>query len=187
MQSIRSAFARDSIPTCPSPFLSSHSHRTATYPTPFTSRPRCLILLRARVECDDTDPVVRIGVWEKVLESHVLKTACVFCPQAPAVQTRVADAFTQGGKLLADGRNGQDAFGHTLWALCRGFGKMSPAAVMQTLLDLVARQGTPFSVFLGELRLLVSNVRCVEQVAPEGSSMHLAIKPTIYQFASLSA
>ena len=49
-------------------------------------------------------------------------------------------------------------------------------------------QGTPFSVFLGELRLLVSNVRCVGQVAPEDGNMQLAIKTSIDdKFASLSA
>ena len=59
---------------------------------------------------------------------------------------------------------------------------------MQALQNLVAPHGTPFSVYQGELRLLVSNVRCSGQVAPDYGTMQLAIKTSIDdQFASLSA
>ena len=108
-----------------------------------------------------------------MLERHVLKSVRVSSPQAPDVKTLVATAFTQGSKLMEDGCCGHDAFDHIIRALCRGLSKTSPAEVMQTLQNLVVPQGTPFSAFLGELRLLVSNVRCVGQVAPEDGTMEL--------------
>ena len=53
---------------------------------------------------------------------------------------------------------------------------------------LVVPYETPFLVYQGELRLLVSNVRCSGQVAPDDGTMQLAIKTRIDdQFASLSA
>ena len=43
-------------------------------------------------------------------------------------------------------------------------------------------------MYQGELRLLVSNVRCSGQVAPDDGTMQLAIKTAIdEQFASLGA
>ena len=106
----------------------------------------------------------------------------------PAVKTTVANTVAQGSKLLEDGCCGLDAIDHILRSLCRGLRKANPAAVMQTLQNLVVPQGTPFPVLLGELRLLVSCVRCVGQVAPEDDTMQLAIKTSIDdESASLSA
>ena len=46
----------------------------------------------------------------------------------------------------------------------------------------------PSRVYQGELRLLVSNVRCSGQVAPDDETMQLAVKTSLNdQFASLSA
>lgn len=125
--------------------------------------------------------------WEKVLEHHVLKSVRLSCPWAPAVKSLIANACTQDGELLEGGRSGQDAFDTIFGALCQGLCKASSAAVMQTLQNLLVPQGTMFSVYLSELGLLASNVRCVGQVAPEGDTMQPSIKNSVdYQFASLS-
>ena len=142
----------------------------------------------APVACNDTHPIEWTQCWEKVLERHILRSVRSSSPQAPAVKTMAADAFGQGGKLLDTGHNGQTAFDHVLRALSRGLSKASPAAVMQTLQNLVVPQGAPFSEFQGQMRLLVSNVRCVGQVAPEDCTMQLANKTSVYnQYPSLSA
>ena len=102
--------------------------------------------------------------------------------------TLVTDAFAQSGKLLDAGQNVQEVFDHILRALCRGLSRASPATVMQALQNLVVPHRTPFSVYQGELRLLVSNVRCSGQVAPDDGTMQLAIKMSIDdQSASLNA
>ncbi|CAN0155318.1 unnamed protein product, partial [Laminaria digitata] len=59
---------------------------------------------------------------------------------------------------------------------------------MQSLQNVVVPQGTTFSKYQGELRLLVSNVRCTGQVALDDGTMQLAIKTSIDdQLASLGA
>lgn len=123
-----------------------------------------------RVACDDTLPEWTRG-WEKVLERHVLRSVRASSAQAPAVKALVADAFAQGGELMDAGQSGQAAFDNILRALCRGLSRASPAAVMQSLQNLAVTQGTSFSKYQGELRLLVSNVRCTGQVAPDNGTM----------------
>ena len=49
------------------------------------------------------------------------------------MKTLVTDAFTQGGKVLDAGQNGQEVFDHILRALCRGLSRGSQATVMQAL------------------------------------------------------
>lgn len=52
----------------------------------------------------------------------------------------------------------------------------------------MVEQGTPFSVYSGELRLLLANVYCVGPVEPEDGTLQLAIKASIDdQYAGLSA
>ena len=59
---------------------------------------------------------------------------------------------------------------------------------MQALQNLVVPVGTPFSVYLSELRLSAGNVRCIGRVAPEDGTMEIAIKTGVDdQFAGLSA
>ena len=71
---------------------------------------------------------------------------------------------------------------------CRGLSKATPAAVMQALRNLVMPVGTPFSVYVTELRLLLANVRSVGHVAPEDGTLQIAIKTGVDdQFAGLSS
>ena len=59
---------------------------------------------------------------------------------------------------------------------------------MQALQNLVVPVGTPFSSYLSEIKLLVGNVRCIGDVAPEDMTMQIAIKTGVDdQFAKLSA
>ena len=88
----------------------------------------------------------------------------------------IADAFVQGSRLEDEGRRGPDVLQHIIRSLCRGLSRATPAAVMQALENLVVPVGTPFSVYLSELRLLVGNVRCIGHVAPEDGTMQIAIK-----------
>ena len=75
-----------------------------------------------------------------------------------------------------------------LRVLCRRLSKASPAAVMQTLQNFVVPAGTLFSALMGDLRLLVPNVRCVGQVAPDDGAMQLTTKTNIDDnYASLGA
>ena len=100
----------------------------------------------------------------------------------------IADAFAQGVRLQAEGRRGPDVLQLIIRSLCRRRGRATPAAVMQALQNLVVSVGTPFSVYLSELRLLVGNVRCIGHVAPEDGTMQIAIKTGVDdQFAGLSA
>ena len=98
----------------------------------------------------------------------------------------IADSFAQGRRLQDEGRRGPDVLQHIIRYLCRGLSRATPAAVMQALQNLVVPVGTPFSVYLSELRLLVGNVRCIGHVAPEDGTMQIAIKTGVDQFAGLS-
>ena len=100
----------------------------------------------------------------------------------------IADAFARGSHLQAEGRRGPDVLQHIIRSLCRGLSRAIPAAVMQALQNLVVPVGTPFSVYLSELRLLVGNVRCIGHVAPEDGTMQIAIKTGVDdQFSGLTA
>ena len=100
----------------------------------------------------------------------------------------IADAFAQGSRLQAEGGRGPDVLQHIIRSLCRGLRRATHAAVMQALQNLVVPVGTPCSVYLSELRLLVGNVRCIGHVAPEDGTMQIAIKTGVDdQFAGLSA
>ena len=92
----------------------------------------------------------------------------------------IADAFAQGSRLQDEGRRGPDVLQHIIRSLCRGLSRATPAAVMQALQNLVVPVGTPFSVYLSELRLLVGNVRCIGHVAPEDGTMQIAILSLIH-------
>lgn len=85
----------------------------------------------------------------------------------------VADAFAQGGRLLDAGQRRSEVLQHIIRALCQEPSKATPAAVMQALQNLVVLQGTPFSVYVAELRLVLANVRRVGQVAPEDATCKL--------------
>ena len=71
----------------------------------------------------------------------------------------VAYSFAQGSRLQAEGRRGPNELQHIIRSLCGGLGRATPTAIMQALQKLVVPVGTPFSVYLSELRLLVGNVR----------------------------
>ena len=58
----------------------------------------------------------------------------------------------------------------TLFALC------TVASVVQAFQNLVVPVGTPFSVYLSELRLLVRNVRSIGHVAPDDGTMQIAFE-----------
>ena len=47
---------------------------------------------------------------------------------------------------------------------------------MPALQKLVVPVGTPFSVYLSELRLLVGNVRSIGHVAPDDGTMQIAFE-----------
>ena len=99
----------------------------------------------------------------------------------------IADAFARGSHLQAEGRRGPDVLQHIIRSLCRGLSRATPAAVMQALQNMVVPVGTPFSVYLSELRLLVGNVHCIGHVAPEDGTMQIAIETGVDdQFAGLS-
>ena len=71
--------------------------------------------------------------------------------------------------------------------MCCGLRRATPAAVMQALQNLVVPVGTPSSVYLSELRLLVRNVRCIGHVAPEDETMQIVLITGVNdQFAGLS-
>ena len=100
----------------------------------------------------------------------------------------IADAFAQRSRLQAEGRPGADVLQHIIRSLGRGLSRATPAAVMQALQNLVVPVGTPFSVYLSELRLLVGNVSCIGHVAPEDGTSQIAITTGVYdQFTGLSA
>ena len=141
-----------------------------------------------RIACDDPHPYVWTRGWEKCLERHVLRAVRPTSIQAPSVKSMIADAFAQGSRLQDEGRRGPDVLQHIIRSLCRGLSRATPAAVMQALQNLVVPVGTPFSVYLSELRLLVGNIRCIGHVAPEDGTMQIAIKTGVDdQFAGLSA
>ena len=140
-----------------------------------------------RVACDDPHPYVWTRGWEKCLEQHVLRALRPTSPQAPSIKSMIADAFAQGSRLYAEGRRGPDVLHHIFRSLCCGLRRATPAAVMQALQNLVVPVGTPSSVYLSELRLLVRNVRCIGHVAPEDETMQIVlITGGNDQFAGLS-
>ena len=166
------------------PFSSDHNVSDLVH---FTSALRNAVE-SVRVACDDTHSIAWTRGWEKVLERHILRSVRTASPQAPQMKTLVVNAFAQGGKLLDDGAGGPDAFDLILRILCRGLSRASPAAVMQTLQFSVVAPSTPFSTYLGELRLLLSKVRCTGPVAPEDGTLQVAIKTSIHdQYVPLSA
>ena len=100
----------------------------------------------------------------------------------------IVEAFSQRGHFQNEGRHGPDTLQHIFRCLCRGLNRTKPAAVMQTLQNLVGPVGTPFSRYLSEMRLLVGNVGCIGHVSPEDGTMLIAIKTGVDdQFAGLSA
>ena len=88
----------------------------------------------------------------------------------------IADAFAQRSRVQAEGRRGPDVLRHIMLSLCRGLSRSTPVAVMQATQNLVVPVGTPFNVYLSELRLLVASFRCIGHVAPDDGSMQIAIK-----------
>ena len=79
----------------------------------------------------------------------------------------VDDSFAQDGRMLDARQPGPVVLEHVIRALCRGLSNVTPAHIMQTLQYLTSEVGTPFSDFWGQMRLLVSLVRCFGQVAPD--------------------
>ena len=79
----------------------------------------------------------------------------------------VDDSFAQDGRMLDARQPGPVVLEHVIRALCRGLSNVTPAHIMQTLQNLTSEVGTPFSDFWGQMRLLVSLVRCFGQVAPD--------------------
>lgn len=65
------------------------------------------------------------------------------------------------------GRAGPRSCNKSRENLCRGVGSATPAVEIQPLPRMVVSQGTPFSVYVSEVCLLVANMRCVGQVVPE--------------------
>ena len=121
-----------------------------------------------RVACDDPHPYLCTRGWGKCLERHVFRAVRSSAPQASTLKSMIADAFAQGGRLQDEGRHGPNVLQHVIRSLCRGLGRATPAAVMPP--------GTPFRCYLSEMRLLVGNVRCVGDVAPEDGTFQIAIK-----------
>ena len=140
-----------------------------------------------RVACDDPHPYLWTRGWEKCLERRILRAVRPTSPEAPSIKSMIADAFAQGSRLYAEGRRGPDVLHHIFRSLCCGLRRATPAAVMQALQNLVVPVGTPSSVYLSELRLLVRNVRCIGRVAPEDGTMQIVIITGVNdQFAGLS-
>ena len=59
----------------------------------------------------------------------------------------IADAFARGSHLQAEGRRGPDVLQHIIRSLCRGLSRVTPAAVVQALPNVVAPLGTPLRVY----------------------------------------
>ena len=88
----------------------------------------------------------------------------------------IADAIAQRSRVQAEGRRGPDVLRQIMLCLCRGLSRYTPVALMQATQSLVVPVGTPFNVYLSELRLLVASFRCIGHVAPDDGSMQIAIK-----------
>ena len=141
-----------------------------------------------RVACEDTHPTIWVRGWEPCLKRHVSLAVRNTDPQASKMKGMIADSFAQGGRMLDAQQPGPVVLEHVIRALCRGLSNVTPAHIMQALQNLTVEVGTPFSNFWGQMRLLVSHVRCVGQVAPDEGAIQIAVKTCIDdQYASLGA
>lgn len=143
------------MPISPISFAADHN---ASDLVQFTSALRDAVSSQG-VACGDTH--LSTDCWEKCLERHVLRAVRSNSPQASSFKSMIGEAFAQRGRLQDAGQHGPTVVQHIIRSLCRGLSRATPAAVMQTLQNLVVSMGTPFSTYLSALRLLVENVRCV--------------------------
>lgn len=140
------------------------------------------------VACEDAHPTLWVRGWETCLKRHVSLAVRNTDPQASKVMSTIDDSCAHGGRMLDACQPGPVVLEHVIRALCRGLSTVTPVLIMQALQNLTVEAGIPFSVFWGQMRLLVSHVRCVGQVASDEGAIQLAIKTCIDdQYASLGA
>lgn len=102
--------------------------------------------------------------------------------QAGLLRTKINMAFSQARSKMDEGMLGADAMEFLVRALGKVLGMVSE------LQNLVVPVGTPFSTYMGRLRSLVQNAHSIGQVAPQDSTLQLAVRESVCdQFAFLAA
>ena len=141
-----------------------------------------------RVAREDSHPTNWVRGWETCLKRHVSLAVRNTDPQATKEKGMIDDSFAHGGRMLDAKQPDPVVLEHVIRALCRDLSNVTPARIIQALQNLTVEVGTPFYDFWGQMRLLVSHVNCVGQVAPDEGAIQVAVKTCIDdQYASLGA
>lgn len=115
---------------------------------------------RIRQVGDDMHTVPWERDWGGTLEVQVLRDVRASSPHAPVEVKIVTEAFGQGQLWMTlSARIEPSALQRIVRTICREYGKVIPAAVMQGLWSSSVRTETLFSVTLANMRLRVASVR----------------------------
>ncbi|CAM9299479.1 unnamed protein product [Pylaiella littoralis] len=86
------------------------------------------------------------------------------------------------------GVQGPQALDFLIRVLSKELSTVSPNAVVSELQNLVVAPGTPFKEYMSTLRSLVQNARSVGHIAPQDSTLQLAVRESVCdQYSLLSA
>lgn len=128
--------------------------------------------------------------WDLPLEKHVLNALSFSADptQAGLLRTKINMAFSQTRSKMEEGMLGADAMEFLVRTLGKVLGMVSVATIVYELQNLVVPVGTPFSAYMGRLRSLVQNAHSIGQVAPQDSTLQMAVRESVCdQFAFLAA
>ncbi|CAM9934576.1 unnamed protein product, partial [Pylaiella littoralis] len=105
-----------------------------------------------------------------------------------ALKRKVNTAFSQTRAQMDKGVQGPQALDFLIRVLSKELSTVSPNAVVSELQNLVVAPGTPFKEYMSTLRSLVQNARSVGHIAPQDSTLQLAVRESVCdQYSLLSA